>query len=152
NYFDGLANGSTATRLLLTPAQYRSDSPGSLTDLQRRFSDLNLRLFYSGNTQAYGQATPALAAPPVISRVDGASDGQVEAHVVGDPAAGIQQVWVTYATATGPDSGVWQSVFLNQDAQDSTLWTGTIPVTGPVQFMVQAVNGVGLVTLDDNVG
>src|SRR5262249_51771292 len=38
------------------------------------------------------------------------------------------------------------------DAQDSTLWTGTLPVTGPVHFMVQAVNGVGLVTLDDNVG
>jgi len=143
NYFGGLAGGSTATKLLVTPAQYRSDAPGSLTDLERRYSKLDLRLFYSGNT-----SPSALVAPPVISRVDASSDGHVQVQAVGSPAAGIQQVWVTYAAG-----GAWQSAFLAQDNQDSRSWTGDIPTSGsPVQFMVQAVNGVGLVSLDDNVG
>ena len=58
---------------MLTPAQYESDAPGSLTDIQRTYSSVSLRLFYSGNTQTYGGNTPALAAPPTISRVDATS-------------------------------------------------------------------------------
>ena len=76
-----------------------------------------------------------------------------QAHVVGDPSAGIQEVWVTY---TGVDPAQWESLDLTQDATDSTLWTGTLAgSTAQVDraaFMVQAVNGVGLVSLDDNQG
>jgi hypothetical protein len=46
---------------------------------------------------------------------------------------------------------------LAQDPADSTHWTGTITVPGghsasEARLMVQAVNGVGLVALDDNFG
>ena len=156
NYFGGLT-GTGGTELMLTPAQYASDAPGSATDVQRAYSNISLRLFYSGNTSTYGGNTPSLAAPPTISRVDAAvSGGSVtfSAHVVGDPSAGIQQVWVTYA---GVHPGMWESLDLTQSSTDSTLWTRTLDGLSPAQldalrFVVQAVNGVGLVSLDDDQG
>ena len=79
------------------------------------------------------------------------NDVDFRVRVVGEPAAGIQEVWVTY---TGVTPGEWESLDLTQDATDSTLWTGTLPdvTPGQVEFLVQAVNGVGLVSLDDNQG
>ncbi len=149
NYFPGLANQSTATQLLLTPAQYKTDAPG--TDLQRQFTSLGLRLFYSSNIDS-----PALAAPPSISRVDASSDANgvaFKVQVVGDPSAGIQDVWVTWRPLSGNGSNEWTSLDLAQGKDDPTSWTGSLPAgTGPIEFMVQAVNGVGLVTLDDNAG
>ena len=58
---------------MLTPVQYKSDGPNSMTDTQRSYSDVKLQLFYSSNTQTYGANTPSLAAPPTISRVDASS-------------------------------------------------------------------------------
>ena len=108
---------------------------------------LGFRLYYSAN-----KTGAALAAPPTIARVDATSTGGVvtfKVHVVGDPAAGIQGVWVTYLAL---NSGKWQSLDLTQDTTDTTLWTGTLTTAAPIQFMVQAVDGVGLVTLDTNAG
>jgi hypothetical protein len=143
---------------MLTPAQYASDAPGSITDVQRKFTSVSLRLFYSGNTTTYpGGNTPGLAGPPTISRVDASSTGGMvtfSAHVVGDPSAGIQQVWVNYM---GVHPGTWDLLDLTQDSSDSTLWRGTAGPFSPAEigamrFIVQGVNGVGLVTLDDNQG
>ncbi len=77
------------------------------------------------------------------------------ATVTGDPSAGVQQVWATWtgerrsdwATATG------SSVDLTQDPNDSTHWTGTMPLpagqpSSGMRFLVQAANGVGAVGLD----
>src|SRR5262249_45996094 len=74
------------------------------------------------------------------------------AHVVGNPAAGIQQVWITY-TGDGPSR--WASLDLTPDATDSSIWRGTlpsIPSPGALRYMIQGVSGVGPVTLDDNLG
>jgi hypothetical protein len=73
---------------------------------------------------------------------------------VGDPSAGIQEVWITYS---GVHPGRWESLDLRQSATDSTLWTGalTLPqgvAASDVRFIVQAVNGVGVTSLDDNFG
>jgi CSLREA domain-containing protein len=168
NYFGGLNGGAASTKLMLTPAQYESDAPGSLTDTQRSYSSVGLRLFYSDNTSTYGSNTPALAAPPSIGEVSAtatapssadAADGSVtfQGHVDGDPSAGIQQVWVTYTDPPSSGTGYWQSLDLTQDSTDSTLWTGTLSGLTAAQisdldFMVQAVNGVGLVGVDDNGG
>ncbi len=154
----GAIAGDGGTRLLVTPAQHRSDSGNTST--LRRYSSLDLRLLYSGNTQQYGANTPALAAPPAISSVTSTVTGsqvEVAAHVVGDPSAGIHQVWVTRTAESGPWHGEWRSLDLQQDANDSTLWRGTMTLPagqapGEVRFVVQASNGVGLVTLEDNQG
>jgi hypothetical protein len=160
NYFDDLATAGSGgtTRLITTAAQYRSDGP--TTDTERTYSHLGLSLFYSANTQTYGQNTPALSAPPSISQVTGTLSPAgiaVSAHVTGDPSAGIQQVWVTYTGEAGPFHGTWQSLDLHQDPSDSTLWTGTVALlagqsAGDVRFIIQAVNGVGVVGADNNLG
>ena len=75
------------------------------------------------------------------------------AQVTGDPLAGVQQVWVTYTD--GPKAqgvGSWASFDLTQDPNDSTRWTGTMPLGGRTaasfKFLVQAANGAGAVSLD----
>jgi hypothetical protein len=149
NYFGALSGG--ATTLLVTPAQHKSLSIADGTSTLRLYGGLSLRLFYSG----YLGASALSAAPDVVDvhAVPNGSGGvDVSAHVVGNPAAGIQQVWITY-TGDGPSR--WASLDLTRDATDSTLWTGTLSsIASPdaLRFMVQAVNGVGLVTLDDNLG
>jgi predicted outer membrane repeat protein len=155
NYFDALANG--ATRLQVTPAQFRSASPGSQTGTLRAFSSMNFRLFYSNNL------TPAAlsAAPDVwrVAAVPGSGSVQFNVNVQGNPAAGVQEVWVTYTCAAAgyPCSNTWLPFDLAQDGADPTLWTGTLqlPVgvaASAVRFVAQAANGVGLVTLATNFG
>src|SRR5439155_8134175 len=127
------------------------------------YQSMDFRLFYSTNTATYTTnnipSTPALSAPPSISGVSGktvGTDVRLSAHVTGNPAAGIQQVWVTYTAQSGPFAGLWQSTNLTQNASDSTLWEGTLPLNGTfsedVRYMVQAVNGVGAVALDTKLG
>ncbi|MEP7047822.1 MAG: Ig-like domain repeat protein, partial [Ilumatobacteraceae bacterium] len=167
NYFGALDGNGTdgRTRLITTPAQYRSDAGTTATDTERKYSQVGLQLFYSSNTATYGANTPALAAPPSISGVadtagtvpGGGIVVTVRAHITGDPSAGIQKTWATYTAESGPLHGTWQSVDLVQDLVDSTLWTGTIALpsgqsVADVRYIVQAANGVGLVGLDNNLG
>jgi Ca2+-binding RTX toxin-like protein len=174
NFFGELGGASGGTRLHVTPVQHRSNSP---TMTRRAFSNLGLQLFYSGNVSSYCPGTsplqpapcpgaiavaPALAAPPTITGVETSYDDSADeltfsAHVVGDLVAGIQGVWVTWTVppGAGGGAGAWQSIDLVQDEDDPTLWAGVlggVTTPGSVNFVVQAVNGVGRVTMDDNVG
>jgi hypothetical protein len=161
NYFDALADPAGGdTLLMLTPAQFRSSGPGSPTGTLRRYDRVDVRLFYSNNVAVYGgDSQPALAGAPAIVTVTtdvSGSQANVSVRTAGNPAAGIQQVWITYTATQGPLAGSWQSLDLAQSAVDSSLWTGVLDlgVTAPddVRLMVQAVSGVGLVTLDANLG
>jgi hypothetical protein len=168
NYYDALVGG--ATRLMVTPAQYISSGPGLDTDTLRQSSSLDFRLFYSNNTQSYGSNRPGLDASPAISQIsavptpDGRNVG-FAIDVTGDPAAGVQEVWVTYTSVNVNDPlyGTWQSLDLSRvpppytTSNPSMRWTGTLPLpvgqlARDVRFMVQAVNGVGLVSLVTNLG
>src|SRR5690606_26210991 len=98
----------------------------------------------------------ALSAPPSIATVSAESGGASTIHFrvsASDPVAGIQEVWITYATENG---STWQSLSLSQSASEPSLWEGTLPLTsvpaGAVRYMVQAANGVGLVTMLTNNG
>jgi hypothetical protein len=106
NYFGALA-GNGGTQLLVSPVQYRAASVADGTSTQRRHSGMNLRLFYSANL-----SQAALSDAPSIVAVDAQQDGTgvtFIAQVVGDPAAAIYQVWVTY---TGDGVGTWISARL----------------------------------------
>ncbi len=168
NYFDALggAGSDGTTRLMVTPVQHRSDAPGSLTNTRRSYAALGLRLYYSDNIATYRDRpgpgnVPALAAPPSLTGVGTSQSGSTvtfRTQVVGDPAAGIQQVFVTYTGQPGsPLHGRWQSLDLSQDGADSTRWAGSLELPAgqdadDVRYLVQAVNGVGLVGIDDNQG
>ncbi len=156
NYFGALA-GAGGTELLVTPAQHRAVNIADGTSTQRKFSAVNLRLYYSGNlTQA------ALSEAPTIVDVDALPDvgGVVfTAQVIGDPAAAIYQVWITYS---GDGTGAWNSLDLAQcvaplpaacASEDSRFWKGRLASPpANLKYLAQAVNGVGLVSLDDNRG
>ena len=145
---------------MLTPAQYRSTSFGSQTSTQRRYGSLGLRLFYSNNTSTYRrrQHPGALGPADDRGRLRGARRRQAWRSACtssANPAAGIQETWVTYSEPRR--RAHWTSLDLTQDPDDSTLWTGTLPSgamtpLANLRFIVQSVNGVGLVTLDDNNG
>ncbi len=160
NYFGVLADPvSGITFFDATPAQFVSDEADIWSGTLRRFEDMELRLFYSANTATYGENVPALAAPPAIVNLMVTDEGcemLFRATMLGDPAAGIQEVWVTYTGASCGAGAIcaWQSLDLTQDKDESTLWTGTLSgvQAGDLRFMVQAVNGVGLVTLATNMG
>jgi hypothetical protein len=180
NYFDALdGHGTDATRLLVTPAQDISDpGAGATTDTRRQFGSMSFRLYYSNNTATYGSSgqddadTPALAAAPDIGQVEAQIDPNdptmidVCASVGDDPAAGVQDTVVTWSDAS-QTSGSWQSEDLSQAgcnladswtnaANDSTSWGGEIPLgsisPANLRFIVQAVSGTGLVSMDDNLG
>jgi CSLREA domain-containing protein len=165
NYFDLLANGASGrTRLVLTPAQFRTAGCGSPQGTLRSHLSSNLRLFYSDNygQSAYGDSRAYLAAPPSILRVASTFDPAsrtvaFEVNVIGDPNAGIQETWLLYTADAGPLYGTWRPLDLTQDEADSTLWRGqlALPVGQPdkdVRFVVQAASGMGLVTLASNEG
>src|SRR5439155_3713543 len=79
NYYGALAEGTSVTRLEVTPVQHISDSATTMT--RRAYSSMGYRLFYSSNTGA-----PTLAAPPTVTGVDASVSGgsvSVSAHVIG---------------------------------------------------------------------
>ena len=144
NYFDALG-GSGGVTLFTTPAQHRAPAPGSDTVTLRLYDNLKLRLFYSDSI-----AAGAKSAPPVIYGVTSdlqAGSTLITARVVGDPKADVQQVWVTF---TEPGSGLWDSFDLVRSQTDPSLWTGSRTLAAGTQFIVQAVNGFGVVSRNDN--
>jgi hypothetical protein len=158
NYYNTLVDGGD-TELAITPLQYESDPGGATTATRRTYSNMGLQLFYDEDTSSAGGETPALAAAPQISHVSSTVEGDVvnvTADVSGDVSAGIQNVWVTYTdNSSGALYGTWSSVYLSQAAPG--VWTGSYTDSGGTPasdslFMVQAVNGVGEVSLDNNGG
>lgn len=177
NYFDALCESSAAlskdTRLFVIPAQFISKSPGSALGTFRKFSGLDFRLYYDNNTTTYaitegGTVKPSISSAPTIANVtDQVSSADPTAQTVkfrvrvtGNPFAGIQEVWVTYTGIKGTPGfhGQWRSITLSQPdpANDSSLWEATLPTgsvaPGSLRYVVQAVNGLGLVTLNTRLG
>jgi hypothetical protein len=159
NYIDLLSDPTGGqTELQVTPMQFQASAPGMATGTRRQFTGMNFRLFYSNNIQRYGGNTPALSAPPTIAVIQAEPETDqinFSVTVAGDPAAGIQEVWITYTATGGPLAGTWQSLDLTRSS-DSRVWEGTLPLNGTtaadLRYMAQAVNGTGLVTRSDNAG
>ncbi|MEM7133726.1 MAG: Ig-like domain-containing protein [Chloroflexota bacterium] len=161
NYYNALADPVNGiTQLFITPLQHSSTGGGATTNTARRMENLNFRLYYSNyTTDSADGHEPAVAAMPSIENVSSTTETSkvdFEVSVVGDPAAGIQQVWVTYYAVSGPWAGQWQSLDLTQNSDSSTQWQGTLPLLGTqatdVRYIVQAVNGLGLVATATNFG
>ena len=110
NYLGALHGGGT--QLVVTPAQFRTpDDVGA--GVWRRYTALDLRLFYTGNMTS----TANLAGPPAIVSVTGTPDGSgnvvFEVFVAGDINAPTTQVWITHTLAAGA-AGTWTSLDLER--------------------------------------
>ncbi|MGH9919561.1 MAG: hypothetical protein ACRD6W_11945, partial [Nitrososphaerales archaeon] len=149
NYFGTLTNDS-GTTLGVTPIQYVTTPSNPKLATMRRYTYVTFLLFYSSTTG------PAAEAPaPGIESVTVTATGTtvtVTTTVPGNQLAGIQEVWATY-TVPGATSA-WTSVPLMQTTSNPSIWKKTFRVgtAANSDFMVQAVNGVGEVTLDSNTG
>ena len=180
NYFDAVCDHrdtiSGSTRLFVTPAQFISEDPDSPLGTFRKYSALDFRLYYNNNTTTYTvinsgnppTISPALSSAPTIESVrdvvdvanPAAQSVKFQVRVLGNPFAGIQEVWVTYTGVEGTPGfhGQWQSLNLTQPdpAHDSALWEGTLAIgsvaPGSLRYIVQAANGVGLVALSTKLG
>ncbi len=161
NYYGAL--GATGiTRLNVTPVQHRVENIGDGQAIRRRFDTLDFRLFYSDNTQTYGDNRPALSAPPTLTGARAVTDGNdvvFLVNAVGDPAAGMQTVWVVYTHAESvgiTPAGEWTPLDLEQDADESSVWStrlqGAANDPRTLHAIFVACNGMGLCTTDDNYG
>jgi hypothetical protein len=164
NYNDAIGGGKT--RMIVFPAQFKSSAPGVIDGTLRKFSGLNLQLYYlPANWAAAGSpaATKAAAVSgaPVIQGASADVNGSnltFSVNAVAEGSAGVQAVWVLYTGKAGsPSYGTWSPLDLAQTADDPTLWQGTLALPSSasaddVLFMVQAVGGAGLTTLATNLG
>ena len=161
--FSEAINGG-ATRLIVFPAQFRSSAPGAIDGTLRRFDQLNLELYYLSanwtNSSAETKAAGVSAAPTILG-ASSTEDGNTitfSVNAVADGSAGVQAVWVLYTGTPGSSSyGTWLPLDLVQNANDATLWEGTLNLpsgtsASDVLFMVQAVGGAGLTNLATNLG
>ncbi|MCC6905763.1 MAG: tandem-95 repeat protein [Anaerolineae bacterium] len=155
NTYGALASPGGPVTLNVTPTQFVSDPASPLTGTMRVYSQMDFRLFYSGNA---GDPVGLSAAPSIagVYGVPGADNIAFDVNVTGNPAVGVQEVWVTYTAISGPWAGRWQSIDLTQSLLDSTRWQGNLLLggtpAGDVRFLVQAVSGAGLVSMHTNMG
>jgi hypothetical protein len=147
NYF-GALSGTSGTSLLLTPVQHRAANIAQAESVRRTFSSLSYKLYYSANRDGAGALSDAPSIVSALALPNGAGGVEFTAEVVGDPAAGIQDVWVTYTNGLG----TWTSLPLAPTAVSSVWKAQLASVPSNLRYVVQAANGYGLVAFDDNRG
>jgi CSLREA domain-containing protein len=167
NLYDALLNEGS-TKLFATPVQYMIGPDVLLTgqvpppSMMRRYNSMDFQLYFSGYDKDAGLNQPAQASSPDVAQLtftpspDG-SAVDVEALVVANPGAGVQEVWVTFTGLSGPLHGTWQSLDLQQNLIDSRIWRGSFVVPpgtpmGDVRIIAQACGGNGRCTLRNNLG
>ena len=170
NRFDALTASDGNTILNFLPAQYYAPLPTPPDTTLRQYKNLAAKLYFSDWTAQVGDDLPALASAPAILKVEGLTqpDGSVTFNVwvVGDPTAGVEDVWITRTVLAEPTltgtPGAWVSDDLVQSGTDSSLWSLTVPAAdfnlppgtdlSDVRFMAQACTGTGVCALNDNFG
>ena len=99
NYYDAVGGG--ATRLVTVPAQFRSSALGQTDGTLRRYTGLQLQLYYmpsnlssvSAETRAATvSAGPSITGASAVENEDGSITFSVNART--DGVAGMQSVWV----------------------------------------------------------
>jgi len=90
--------------------------------------------------------------PPRVLDVEQVSAQDVVTVTVAaqDEGSSIHEVWVTYTEDRVGGQGRWQSVALRH--KEGKVWQGTVPITRPIRYMVQVVDGAGNVAVADNDG
>ena len=140
------ADGIYDERLVLVLGQFLVDeaatiSSGNTIGTQRLYDSVDIEVFFAGVEDEFQ--------PPIIGRVNAVQSGSAGVFFsvqVYDPedqdgeSSGVDQVIVTSTDNNGGSS--WRSWDL--DLNPSTgLWENILPITGSIDFFIQAVDGLG---------
>ncbi|MFT3895748.1 MAG: PxKF domain-containing protein [Anaerolineales bacterium] len=162
NYADAIGGGTTS--LISFPAQFKSSAPGAIDGTLRKFNQLDMQMYYLPSNWTSGSATlkaAAVSSAPTILGASGVENGSqinFSVNTLAQGSAGVQAVWILYTGKPGSAyHGTWAPLDLTQNANDPTLWEGTLNLqpgenAENILFMVQAVGGAGLTTLATNLG
>jgi hypothetical protein len=131
-------SGDSQETLVLSAGQFASD-----TATERLYDELTAIVYYSSSADATG---------PAIGGVSFAAIGaSLLITVPISDTSGIYRVYATYTTGVGGEGyGTWQSARLSLGI--GVTWTGSIPLTSPTWFFIQAVDMAGNVAADANGG
>jgi hypothetical protein len=132
-------------RLVLIPAQYFSIGAG--TGVERLFTSVNALVYYSNSSDQ---------TPPTLRRVDAGTAGSVVTFVVeatDNSPTTVKRVLVIFREVEAEPTSEWHSLDL-EHVPGTNLWTESHPVTygNQVEFVVQAVDSAGNVTVSFNKG
>ena len=131
----------------LITGQFIPDPNNPGTGNQRLFTDVSANVEYTPPSDT--QFTP-----PTIDEATGVVSGSTAAfNVVTTPAPGgapVKEVLVLFTDSANP--GTWTPVTLSQGADGA--WTGgaPAPASGQIDYIVQAVDGDGNVSMDSDKG
>ncbi len=132
--------GGPASRLVLVPGQFASD-PGATTGVQRLFTSVASRVYYSAS---------ASFTPPTFVRLGAArSAGSITFAAEATPAPGstVRRVLVLFRNGT-----TWRSAELT--SSNGTSWTSAAQTVAPgsVEWFAQAVDDKGNVAVSTDKG
>jgi hypothetical protein len=106
----------------------------STTNVERIYNAVSIDVYHSPTAD---DAPPQLGAPVYLE-----IGNQIRVTVPVSDTSGVLRVVATYTTGGGSDGhGTWQSVELAPETDNQ--WGGTLPITAPAWFFVQAVDVAG---------
>jgi len=128
------AGSESLATLLLAAGQYNQQA-----GKQRLYDEISANVYYSNSDDWV---------PPVIRQVTLTSEQSLAtiSVQVTDTGSGVEEVLLT-STDGG---GYWRSILLKQSP--SGAWQGSLPAPTGLDYIVQAVDKAGNVTVDDNEG
>lgn len=131
--FSAAGSESLAT-LLLAAGQYNPQA-----GKQRLYDEISANVYYSNSDDWV---------PPVIRQVTLASEQSLAtiSVQVTDTGSGVEEVLLTSTDG----SGYWRTILLKQSPGGA--WQGSLPAPTGLDYIVQAVDKAGNVTVDDNEG
>ena len=159
NLYAAIDGGPTFLQAVV--GQYKSNALSSISGKLRAYEQMDFKLFYMADNWADDQESrvAAVAPAPQVLFVESSRNGvgkvEIKVNLLYNPAVGVQQAVVTWTNPNASGVKSWQSFSLVADPNDPTLFSspaGGVSMPSGAVFMVQAVNGAGLVGVDANQG
>jgi hypothetical protein len=125
-------------QLVVIPGQYRSENKSIGTE--RLFTSMTYTVYYSNTADTIPPSIWVVAA--------NADDNLVEVTVEATDFSAVKRVAIAYTIGDGQ----WKVTDLVKSDENDSLWTGVFSSQEPATFFVQAVDGGGNVTTNDNKG
>jgi len=139
-------DGTFEERLVIVPGQFLVDKPGTIASgatigTERLYDTLEFQVHYAPVSEEFLAPIIGLVKAEVLN-----GQGIWIKVAVEDPpdfqgrSSDVARVLVSYTPEAGGNS--WQSLDLNR-VTGTGFWEGIVPVSGPIDFFIQALDGSG---------